>query len=207
MAKLNYPPTKSNLISLKETHSIAKQGHQLLDQKREILVIELMSYLERIKRVEKELYELFEIAYSSLKRSISTFGRENIHEKTRFIKYEYPMKKKSTKIMGMHLPAIEVEAQKIKLTNSFLNSNAIVDETTKKFLKLISIICEMAEIRAIVWRLSKEVKKVQRRVNALEKVVLPDTEETMKFIEETLEEREREALFISKMVKARLEEE
>ena len=62
----------------------------------------------------------------------------------------------------------------------------------------------MAEIRAIVWRLSMEVKKTQRRVNALDKIVIPEKKETMKFIESSLEERERDELFISKLVKAKM---
>ena len=115
------------------------------------------------------------------------------------------MKKKTLRLFGMHLPSVQTEVPRLKMQYSFLNTNAIVDETSMNFLDLISLICEMAEIRAIVWKLSKEVKKVQRRVNALEKIVIPDTEETIKYIEDTLEERERAQIFIGKLVKEKLE--
>ncbi|MCG8571852.1 MAG: V-type ATP synthase subunit D [Spirochaetes bacterium] len=205
MAKQNIPPTKSNFLKLKQTSSIAQEGYQLLDQKREILVMELMSYLERIKAVEKELYHLFHLAYQSLKKTFCSIGHEEATKRVRFINYDYPVRKRMTKILGIQMPSIEVDTKKISLQYSFLNTNATVDETTSCFLNLIGIICEMAEMRAIVWRLSQEVKKIQRRVNALEKIVIPNTEETLKYIEDTLEEREREALFISKMLKAKLE--
>jgi len=204
MAKLNIPPTKSNLLKVKQTHNIAKEGHSLLSQKREILVIELMSYLERVKRVEKDLDKLLNAAYESFKKAIYRFGHTEIEDKVKFIKYEWIMKKKTNKLMGMVLPSVHIDPPKITLQYSFLNSNAIVDETTKKFLQLLTVICEMAEIRAIVWRLSRELKKTQRRVNALEKIVLPENEETLKYIESSLEERERDELFISKLVKTKM---
>ncbi len=205
MAKLNIPPTKSNLFKIKQTQSIAKEGHELLSQKREILVIELMSYLERVKRIEKDLDKLLNDAYQSFKKCIYRFGHTEVEDKVKFIKYEWVMKKKTNKLMGMVLSAVHIDPPRISLQYSFLNSNALIDETTQKFLKLLTIICEMAEIRSIVWRLSREVKKTQRRVNALEKVVLPENEETLKFIQSSLEEKERDELFISKLVKAKIE--
>lgn len=116
------------------------------------------------------------------------------------------MKKKTNKIVGITMPSVEVEIPRLNLQYSFLNTNSLIDETTKKFLDLMHVVCEMAEIRAIVWRLSQEVKKVQRRVNALDKVVIPDSGDTIKYIEETLEEKDRQNLFLSKLVKKKLEE-
>ena len=61
----------------------------------------------------------------------------------------------------------------------------------------------MASIRTIVWRLAEEVKKTQRRVNSLDKMVIPQTRETMKYIENSLEEKERENVFVLKALKRR----
>jgi len=206
MAKLNIPPTKSNLIKVKQDISIAEEGYELLEQKREILVMELMRHVERVKRIEKELdTKIFE-AYKFLKKAIQTFGHEDIKNRMQFINYEFLMNKKSIKIVGMNLPSVEVETPVLKMQYSFLNTNASFDVTANKFLDMIKLLCEMAEIRAIVWRLSREVKKTQRRVNALEKIVIPETKETVKFIVDTLEERDRDEIFIRKMVKNKLEE-
>ena len=206
MPKLNIPPTKSNLIRVKQDAAIAQEGYELLEQKREILVMELMSYVEKVKRIEKELDNKIFDAYKSLKKAITLLGHEDAKKKSQFITYDYVMKKKTTRLIGMTLPSVEVESPVLKMQYSFLNTNAIVDETSNKFLELIELFCEMAEIRAIVWRLSREVKKTQRRVNALDKIVLPDTRETIKFIIDTLEERDRDEIFIRKLVKGRLEE-
>lgn len=206
MAKINMPPTKTNLRNIKLTNNIATEGYDLLEQKREILVMELMSYLERVKRVEKDLDKLLIDGYSSFKKTVLSFGHKEIENKVKFINYDFNMSKSTVKFMGMSLSTIKIGKPQLKLQTSFLTSNASVDETTIKFLMIIHLLSELAEIRTIVWRLSNEVKKTQRRVNALDKIVIPETEETIKFIESSIEEKERDELFITKLVKTKLED-
>ena len=86
---------------------------------------------------------------------------------------------------------------------SFLNSFAESDKVMVEFLKLLELLTDLASIRTIVWRLAREVKKTQRRVNALDKQVIPNTKETKKYIESILEERERENIFVLKALKAK----
>ena len=90
------------------------------------------------------------------------------------------------------------------LKYSFMNTHGSCDRTMVEFFELLKLVARMAEIRTMVWRLAKEVRRTQRRVNALEKIVIPDVVETKKFIEDVLEEREREVFFVQKILKARL---
>lgn len=71
------------------------------------------------------------------------------------------------------------------------------------FFELLKLLTDMASIRTIVWRLAREVKKTQRRVNALDKMVIPQSQETVRYIESVLEERERENVFVLKALKNR----
>ena len=103
MPKLNIPPTKSNLIKLKQDCTIASEGYELLERKREILVMELMSYVEQVKRIEKELDKKLFDSYDSLKKAITFLGHEDIKNKTKHINYEFQMKKKRTRLIGMTL--------------------------------------------------------------------------------------------------------
>jgi V/A-type H+-transporting ATPase subunit D len=80
---------------------------------------------------------------------------------------------------------------------------ADIDKVVVEFFELLSLLTEMAAIRTIVWRLAAEVRKTQRRVNALDKMVIPQTAETKTYIESVLEERERENVFVLKALKAR----
>lgn len=203
MAYNKIPPTKSNLLKTKQVYKIATEGYHLLEQKREILVIELMSYSEKIKRIEKELDHLIFDAYDTLKQTVLNLGFVETLNRTKYINYDYTMRKKTVKLIGMKMPSVEIDSPKLSIQFTFLNTMSLMDKSSVKFLKLIDLLCELAEIRAIVWRLSKEVKKVQRRVNALEKIMIPEAKRTIKFIEDTLEEKDREEIYIKKLVKER----
>ena len=89
----------------------------------------------------------------------------------------------------------------MQLFYSVLGTYASTDQVIKYFFELLKLLTDMASIRTIVWRLAGEVKKTQRRVNALDKMVIPQTSETVKYIESVLEERERENVFVLKALK------
>lgn len=204
MAKLHVPATKSQLQQLKAQSTVAHEGFELLDQKREILVMELMRMLERVKLLERDLDAAANRAYDSLKKMILTVGRSRSSEISRNITFDAEVREKVSKIAGVTLPSIEVTLPELSPRYSFMSTYSHCDRTMVDFFAYLKLISEMAGIRTVVWRLAQEVKKTQRRVNALEKQVIPDTEETIFYIQGVLEEREREALFVQKQVKARL---
>lgn len=201
MAKLNVAPTKSNLLSLKEQLSISKDGYELLEQKREILVMELMHMVEKVKLLEQDIDALIEKAYPALKKMLMQVGGDRVEQIANGVKYEYTIKEKSTTIGGMNFPTIDVKLPEMQLFYSVLGTYASTDQVIKYFFELLKLLTDMASIRTIVWRLAGEVKKTQRRVNALDKMVIPQTNETVKYIESVLEERERENVFVLKSLK------
>ena len=198
MAKLNIAPTKSNLLLLKDQLVIARDGHNLLEQKREILVMELMRIVEKIKLLEREIQKSVEKAYPSLRSMLMTVGEERIDRISHGIKYDFSFVEKSVTVAGMHFKTLDVNAPKQKLFYSFLGTYSDSDKVIVEFFKLLNLLTQMASIRTIAWRLAMEVKKTQRRVNALSKLVIPQTDDTRKYIEGVLEERERENTFTLK---------
>jgi V/A-type H+-transporting ATPase subunit D len=102
---------------------------------------------------------------------------------------------------GMNLPTLEVRLPEAELKYSPANSFAECDETVLEFFALLKILTELAAVRTIAWRLAREVRKTQRRVNALEKMVIPAARETRRYIEAALEERDRDSFFTSKLLK------
>jgi V/A-type H+/Na+-transporting ATPase subunit D len=207
MAKLNVAPTKSNLIAVKAQLVVAEEGYDLLEQKREILVMELMKMVEQVKLLEKEIDKRLSTAYPALKHMLLAIGRDMAGEISEGITYSYTLSERTVQIAGLSLPSLDVKLPDRELQYSFMNSFADCDETMLEFFELLRILTEMASIRTIVWRLAKEVKKTQRRVNALEKMVIPNTKETKVYIESVLEERERESFFVQKLLKNRPKEE
>lgn len=203
MAKLNIAPTKSNLLAIKEQLAVAVDGYDLLEQKREILVMELMRIVEKVKLLERELDKSVSQAYPALKNMLMTVGGDQTERISKSIHYEYDIKEKSVVAGGMTFKSVEVTLPKQQLFYSFMGTYADSDKVMVEFFKLLSLLTEMASIRTIAWRLANEVKKTQRRVNALDKMIIPQDRETKTYIESVLEERERENTFVLKSLKNR----
>jgi V/A-type H+/Na+-transporting ATPase subunit D len=204
MARYEVPPTKSSLFAVKAQLTVAREGYELLEQKREILVMELMRMVEEVKLLERDIDARVQTAYRALTRTLLRAGRTEARAAVEGIRFEYPTREKSGRLMGIPLPSLDVTMPALELKYSFGSADASCDATMKEFHELLKLVAKMAEIRTMVWRLAKEVRKTQRRVNALEKIVIPDVVETRAFIEGVLEEREREVFFVQKILKSKL---
>lgn len=205
MAKLNIAPTKSNLLAMKEQLAVSQNGYDLLEQKRELLVQELMKMVEKVRLLERELDEVTAVAYPAFKRMLMAAGSDQIKRISKNVRYDFSIMEKSVNIGGMSFDTIDVTIPQQKLFYSMIGTYANTDDVISKFFKLLSVLTQMASIRTIVWRLAEEVKKTQRRVNALDKMVIPQTLETKIYIENSLEEKERENVFVLKALKKKNE--
>ena len=201
MAREQIAPTKSNLLKVKERLNIAREGYDLLEQKREILVSELMRKVEQVKILEREMDKRVDTAYPCLKRMLVKIGRERAHRLAQNVTYNFVLREKQVISAGMKLPGLEVDLPATDIKYSAVNSFAECDETVLEFFELLKICTELAAIRTIAWRLAREVRRTQRRVNALEKMVIPAASDTKIYIESVLEERDRDSFFTSKLLK------
>jgi V/A-type H+-transporting ATPase subunit D len=130
-------------------------------------------------------------------------GRDRAERVAKTVSYDYTIAERRAVIAGINFPTLSVELPERRLAWSSLGSWADCDRVMIDFFELLRLLTDMASIRTIVWRLAREVKKTQRRVNALDKQVIPQTRETKAYIEGVLEERERENVFVLKALKAR----
>ena len=101
MARLPVAPTKSNLLAVKEQLSIARDGYELLEQKREILVMELMQMVERVKLLEADIEKQVGKAYPSLKRMFMSVGRDRTERVSRSVSYDFALQEKRVILAGM----------------------------------------------------------------------------------------------------------
>lgn len=203
MAKLNIAPTKSNLLSMKEQLVVSTNGYELLEEKREILVRELMHLVDKVKVLEEEINKVIAQAYPAFTKMLMLEGSDQVERIAHSVNYKFEMTEKHVNIGGMNFTSMDVILPKKELFYSFLGTYADTDATIDKFFELLKLLTQMASIRTIVWRLAAEVKKTQRRVNALDKMIIPQTKETKAYIESVLEERERENVFVLKALKKR----
>ena len=203
MAKINIAPTKSNLLAMKDQLAVSTNGYELLEEKREILVRELMHLVEKVKLLEDQIDKVIAQTYPAFKRMLMTSGADQIERISHGIHYDFEMTEKKVTIGGMGFSTMDVVMPEKELFYSFMGTDSNTDATISKFFELLSLLTQMASIRTIVWRLAEEVKKTQRRVNALDKMIIPQTRETKTYIEGVLEERERENVFVLKALKKR----
>lgn len=203
MARLNIAPTKSNLLVMNEQLAISQDGYELLEQKREILVMELMRMVEQVKLLEQRINAQVEKAFPALRKMLLVTGVDTVERLSQAVQYDFQIHEKEMSAGGMSFSSVSVALPKRELFYSFVDSFAETDAVMAEFFELLKLLTEMVSIRTIAWRLATEVKKTQRRVNALEKMVIPQTKETKEYIETVLEERERESIFVLKALKSK----
>ena len=205
MARLNVPPTKSVQLNLKRDLDMATEGFSLLEQKREILVMELMRLLGRVKQMQQELDAKRQAAYAVLRKAIAQNGYLHMRNVASGIDYEHRVDVDSHLVAGFRTPVLTATPCEFHSQYGFVGTDSLVDETMRRFLELTAAVVRLAELETTVMVLARELKKTQRRVNALEHIFIPDYKETLHYIAGSLESKELDSFFTSKMIKKRLE--
>lgn len=198
-----FTPTKANLLKSKDALDFSKKGFSLLDKKRTVLIREVMGLVEKANEIQKLVEEKFEEGYRALQVVNMTIGINNVQEIALSIPKDESFEILYRSIMGLEVPTVEYEKKEDHPTYSFYRTNPAMDIAAKKFLEIKYIIYELAEIENAVYKIAMEIKKTGKRANALDKIQIPRYEEAVKYIQDVLEEKEREDFFRLKKVKDR----
>ena len=201
----NLPATKTNLIKLKDELAFAVQGHDLLDQKRSILVVELLTLVDQAVDYQSRVEKALGLASISLENTILHEGRLKTGNlaATINITSEYTLSER--KVMGVHLPKVDTDFQEHGPYFSPEGTTVLVEETIAYYREALKLMGRLAELKVSIMRLAREVKKTIRKVNSLEKIVIPDTRSSLKDMSQKLEEADRESHILLKTVKDRLD--
>ncbi len=206
MPPINIPPTRSNLIRIKQDLNFARQGYEILDRKREVLTTELIRVAHDAEVLQKEVWSLLETAYRALEKAQLTLGSEHVEWAALAASKTVDIHLKFRGVMGVPVPQIEARGEPQEMLYSLGDTNAALDEAASAFREVLIRIPQLSELTTSVWRLAGELRKTQRRVNALQYIFIPQYEQTVTFIVSSLEEREREETFRLKLLKQRAEE-
>jgi len=204
MAKLNIAPTKSNLLNLERQLDFAQEGYDLLEQKRQILIFELMSRLNRAEEAERKVKEALRQAFDALKEATLDIGSEAIDSATLGIAMKHEIDMTDDRLMGMGVPKLTVRVEPMGVRFGVIGTSSNTDIAMARFVDVLPLLAELAELENAVMRLARELRRTQRRTNALSKIFIPQYRETIDYITGSLEERERESLIILKMIRDRL---
>ncbi len=203
MPRINVPPTRSNLIRIKQDLEFAREGYEILDRKREVLTTELIRMAHDAELLQTEMKQLQAVAYRALAKAQLTLGREHVEWAALAAHKSVDVQLKFRGIMGVAIPMIEANGEPPEMLYSLGDTSAALDEATAAFREILKRVPELSHLVTSVFRLADELRKTQRRVNALQHIFIPEYEETVAFIVSTLEEREREDTFRLKLLKTR----
>jgi len=192
MARLRVAPTRSNLLRLRQTLKFAREGYEVLDRKREVLTTELLRVAHDAAILQEKVWAELADAYRAYLEWAALSVKETIAIDIRL-----------HSVMGVVLPLVEAHGAPPETPYGLGDTTVSLDEAAARFRRVLSEIPTLTETMTTVWRLARELQKTQRRVNALQYIFIPQYEETVAFIESTLEEREREETFRLKRLKSK----
>ena len=176
-------PTKGNLMLAKNSLALAKQGYDLMDKKRNILIRELMDLIDEARTIQEEIDTTFTYAYECLQRA-------NI---------EITIQTRS--IMGTEIPHVKYMPDAGKPTYSFSTTRESIDKAREAFRKVKDLTVKLSMVENAAYRLAGNIKKTQKRANALQNITIPMYTSLVYTITNALEEKEREEFTRLKVIK------
>ena len=196
---LKVVPTKGNLIAMKKSLQLANLGYNLMDQKRNVLIKEMMTLLDDVKIIRDQITSSYQEAYDALQEANISMGL--ISSIVNSTPEDYGISIAYRSVMGVEIPKISYNQQPLKMTYDIERSNSKVDYAYNCFYRVKQLTVLLAEVENSVYRLANTIRKSQKRANALKNISIPRFESTIKVISEALEEKEREEFTRQKVIK------
>ena len=210
MSAQDVTPTRSVLLEVKKKIKLSKSGHKIMKMKRDGLIIEFFEVMEKAKAMRSSVVSDYEQAMEKITIARAVEGEIAVKSAAYAIKNEPKVTVGSKSIMGMMVPKVDADMTKSDILSKgygVIATSAYIEEASKAFEKLLVTLVRAAEIETTMKKLLDEIERTKRRVNALEFKVLPELEDTEKFIKFRLEEMDRENTIRLKFLKGKGEAE
>ncbi|MDJ0834134.1 MAG: V-type ATP synthase subunit D [Gammaproteobacteria bacterium] len=200
--RLNLAPTKSNLLALRQQVDFLDEGYQLLERKREMLTRLVYSKLKEYQALKHQAHLSLRQAYRSLSITQMRMGTQRIRQLALGMPPAIKANILPRRNMGVQYPSVDISPNPLQPVG-ILGTDVSLDKTRKDFSQMAVQMAKLAELESALWRLLEEQRKTQKRVNALKYNIIPRYQRSISFIENTLEEEERDALFQLKVLQQR----
>ncbi|WP_200763079.1 V-type ATP synthase subunit D [Nitrosophilus alvini] len=197
--------SKTALLELKTELEVASGGEEILEQKRNILLKEIISLLDVVDEKRKIADEMVVKSYRHLIKAFMESGYERVEKESALVKFDAELSVVSKSFIGIVVPEVYFKKKKKELPVGYVSESVYIDIARNSFAKALELILELSSIEIKVWRLAEELKKTVIRVNALKNYYLPKYKNEIKRISSSLEESEREFLAVLKILQKRIE--
>ena len=198
----NEVPTKGNLMRARNSLKLARQGYDLMDKKRNILIRELTAYTDEAREIQEVINETYRKAYASLQKANMQMGIENVQTIAETLPVDMSIEVKTRSVMGTEIPLVRYDAeQNLRPAYAFFRTRDSLDEARAAFARVKDLTVRLAQVETAAYRLAANIQKTQKRANALKNITIPHYEELAKTIGAALEEKEREEFTRLKVIK------
>jgi len=190
--------TRMELLRLKRLRQLAQRARDLLEEKRTVLIMEFLSLVSDFRSLSQQLDKLLRVVYETTTLAEVYMGKTALAGISLGALNRFIVDTEIRTVMGITLYKLKLR----KLMNlkdviqySFLSTSPVLDEALMNMERVLELTVELGGLEASIKALADELRKIKRRVNVLERVILPHLDENIRFIEYRLDEMEREAQF------------
>ena len=195
MARINVNPTRMELARLKKLLATATRGHKLLKDKLDELMKQFLDIVKENKRLREEAESSLDEAYKSFIIARAVMSEEYMGEALMIPGKSVSVSVSEKNIMSVHVPEFQFNTNEDEKADvcpyGYAFTSAELDTSVAAFSAAMEPLLRLAESEKSAQLLAQEIEKTRRRVNALENVMIPNYEETIKYIKMKLEENER----------------
>ncbi|MBI5206871.1 MAG: V-type ATP synthase subunit D [Candidatus Firestonebacteria bacterium] len=188
--KLEVNPTRMEIMNLKRKLLVARRGHKLLKDKQDELMRRFLEILDEVKILRTNVEIEMEDAYKDFIFAKLFLSREILEEALMLTNVNIEATFSSVKVLNVDTPKLDFKLEGDIYSYGFSHTSTLLDQALNKYLKLFPQLLKLAEIEKKAELLSEEIERTRRRVNALEYILIPELEETIKYIDMRLNEAE-----------------
>ncbi len=203
-SRLRVRPTKSTLLSLRRQVVALQHGHDLLERKRELLTRLVHQRLKSYRELRLTVHEALKGAYYWLSIAHLRMGSTQLRQAVLGLKPALSVYVLPRSSIGVEYPTVTVESAPIQPVG-LMWTDASFDEARQRMASFAMLLAQLGEAETALLRLLTEQRKTQKRVNALKYNVIPRYQATIRYIESSLSEEERNTLFQLKIIRRQLE--
>ncbi len=194
---------KTALLELKKDLALVHNGAEVLEEKRNILLKEIIMLLDKVEEEREKLNEAVRQSYQMLIKAFMESGKSHVKKEAELPVFHGKLHVYEKSFIGILTPQITYELEQVRFPLDISSETLFLEVARKSFIDTTALILSLAEIEFKAWRLADELKKTVVRVNALQKYYVPEYEKAIKETTTSLEEVEREFLTVVKKAKER----
>jgi V/A-type H+-transporting ATPase subunit D len=198
------PSTKAELVRIRTEFETASTGVELLERKRDVLMMEGISQLKHARELRQQISVEWGLLEAMWEKCLQTESRSQLLLLSEAVRQQEPLQGGVRKWMSVSLAEYDCRKPALELLGAVSDCGLLPERVRGRLATLLPALVRLMNLETSIRRIALALKRCQRQVNALNNVIVPELDYEKHRIEQRLEEKERESLFLIKRLKARV---